>query len=399
MRHALPLAVLCCALLAPLARGQVIVNSFLDQPDADLNDGLADFDPDAPGQQITLRAAIQQADHDGGATTIQLPAGTYLLTLKGADEDDAATGDLDIDADITITGDGAATTIIDAHKLKDRIFEVHSGNVEISGLTLLKGAAPKDETGGGLRNHGGTVAFHDAIIAKCRSGLDAGGFDTRGGSSTLTDVLIQKCKAKADGGGMGADGGDATLDRVTFDRNKAHGSGGGWENFGQTIEATNCTLSGNGAKNGGGISLAGGAIQTLTNCTIAKNHGKHGSGIATDDDTEGSNECVVQNTIFANKAKTNCAGELISEGGNIDTGTSCGFSKGDQSSTNPQLSKLADNGGKTPTMAIAADSPAVDVGTDLGAPSIDQRGQTRVDVQGVGTSITDSGAYELEQRG
>src|SRR5262245_6450099 len=279
------------SLLCGAARAQVVVNSFLDLPDADLNDGVADVDLATDGQQITLRAAIQQADFNGGATTIQLPAGTYVLTIQGQDEDAAATGDLDIDADITLVGDGAATTIIDGHKLKDRIFEVQEGNVDISGVTLLKGNSRIGETGGGLRNSGGTVAFHDARIVKCKSGQDAGGFDTRGGSSTLTDVLIQKCKAKGDGGGMGADGGDVTLDRVTFDRNKAKGAGGGWENFDQTIEATNCTLSGNGAKNGGGISLAGGAIQTLTNCTIARNRGKHGSGIATDDDSEGSNEC------------------------------------------------------------------------------------------------------------
>ncbi|NCX97318.1 MAG: hypothetical protein EBX35_01675 [Planctomycetia bacterium] len=46
----------------------------------------------APG---TLRQAVIQANATPGADTIMLRAGTYRLTLAGADEDAAATGDLD----------------------------------------------------------------------------------------------------------------------------------------------------------------------------------------------------------------------------------------------------------------------------------------------------------------
>src|SRR4051812_47600018 len=51
-----------------------------------------------PGGACTLRAAIQAADYlTGGPYTIDLQAqGTYPLTLTGADEDLAATGDLDL---------------------------------------------------------------------------------------------------------------------------------------------------------------------------------------------------------------------------------------------------------------------------------------------------------------
>jgi hypothetical protein len=57
----------------------------------------------------------------------------------------------------------------------------------------------------------------------------------------------------------------------------------------------------------------------------------------------------------------------------------------------PQLAPLALNGpGKTPTMAIAATSPAVDAGFDDAAPLDDQRGVARP--QGGGPDI---GAYEL----
>jgi predicted outer membrane repeat protein len=56
----------------------------------------------------------------------------------------------------------------------------------------------------------------------------------------------------------------------------------------------------------------------------------------------------------------------------------------------PQLAPLANNGGPTPTMAIAASSPAVNHAAAATCPSIDQRGVSRP--QGSGC---DAGAYEL----
>ena len=71
----------------------------------------------------SLREAVQAANTDiavdgctagSGADTIVLPAGTYRLTLAGADENGNASGDLDILSDVTIEGAGAATTKIQA---------------------------------------------------------------------------------------------------------------------------------------------------------------------------------------------------------------------------------------------------------------------------------------------
>jgi len=70
------------------------------------------------GAVCTLRAAIQETNALGGTNTIILPSGTYTLSIAGTDENASASGDLDIvmgsDIDnLTITGAGAATTIID----------------------------------------------------------------------------------------------------------------------------------------------------------------------------------------------------------------------------------------------------------------------------------------------
>jgi len=69
----------------------------------------------------SLREAIQAANTDSavdgctagsGADTITLPAGYYTLTIAGANEEDNATGDLDILDDLTINGDGEGYTVI-----------------------------------------------------------------------------------------------------------------------------------------------------------------------------------------------------------------------------------------------------------------------------------------------
>ena len=62
---------------------------------------------------ISLRSAIMAADSHGGSNTIILPAGLFLLTIPGANEDASASGDLDLKGKIQIKGTNASTTIID----------------------------------------------------------------------------------------------------------------------------------------------------------------------------------------------------------------------------------------------------------------------------------------------
>ena len=56
-----------------------------------------------------------------------LPAGTMTLTIAGAGENNAATGDLDIHGSVTIKGKGAGVTIVDGNNL-DRVFDIFSGH-------------------------------------------------------------------------------------------------------------------------------------------------------------------------------------------------------------------------------------------------------------------------------
>src|SRR6188768_1822260 len=62
---------------------------------------------------VSLREAICAANNTAGDDTITLPSGTYILTLVGTNDDLNQSGDLDIRSNITISGAGAATTIVD----------------------------------------------------------------------------------------------------------------------------------------------------------------------------------------------------------------------------------------------------------------------------------------------
>ena len=80
--------------------------------------------------QLSLREAIIAANNTSGADQIVVGEGTFSLALSGADEDLAATGDLDITEDVTIVGLDQLTTIIDANGL-DRVFDVQSGDLTV----------------------------------------------------------------------------------------------------------------------------------------------------------------------------------------------------------------------------------------------------------------------------
>src|ERR1700757_1679811 len=90
-----------------------------------------------PGS-CSLREAVIAANANPGPDTIVIPAMTITLAIGGRGEDAAATGDLDLTDDVTISGAGAGSTIIDGGGL-DRVFDVRAGTASISGVTIRNG--------------------------------------------------------------------------------------------------------------------------------------------------------------------------------------------------------------------------------------------------------------------
>ncbi len=379
----------CAALLvagASTARAETItVNSTLDRPDADLQDGVCDADLGTAGLQCTLRAAIQHANATAGTHVIVVPAGRYRLTIRGSGENAGATGDLDITGNVSVQGAGASSTVIDCAKAKDRAFDVRSSAVAtISGFTITRGTAPSSESGGGIRDLG-DVTVSDCVISKCRAGDDAGGFDIQSGSGTLERVWITKCRARDDGGAIDVDGGSLFLDSCTLSKCFASSEGGGIENSSVSVAMVNCTVSSNKANlNAGGISVEEAGSFFLTNCTVAFNRAKKAGGISIADEAFGANLCSVTSSIVAFNRGGNADKALVSNGGNIDSEDTCGF---DHPRTNPKLSRLAANGALAPSHAIGATSPANGIADCTEGLTVDQRGAPR-------GNTCDAGSYE-----
>jgi CSLREA domain-containing protein len=348
----------------------------------------------------TLRAAIQEANAHAGLDTISIPAGTYVLTIAGRDEDLAATGDLDITDTVTIAGAGAPTVIIDGNGI-DRVFDVFpSGTTTISGVTIRNGN-PGEASGGGIISAGvggGVVTLNlSNVIVTRNTAAGFGGGIANSDVLSLSDVTVSDNTCPEPGclGGGLYNSGTATLNRVTVSGNSsATGGGGIGTDF--DVNVTNVTLSGNSANIGAAMEHKNG-LATLTNVTITGNTATPGGGAFLN-----LADVTFKYTIFAHspagEACVNSGTSFVSMGHNIDVGTGCALTAtGDLSNTDPVLGSLQSNGGPTQTHALLAGSPAIDAGgTDCPPPATDQRGTTRpMDGNHDGISRCDIGAYEL----
>ena len=227
------------------------VNTTLDTVAVNLKTGQ-----DATGR-ISLRSAIQAANAKPNADTIVVPAGTYQLTLTGANEDNDATGDLDINSNVTIKGKGSSSTIVDANNI-DRAFQILSGKVQISGLTIEHGRADK---GGGILNSGGKVTLTSDVFLN----NVAVGSNGSNGRNALGDVSVGgdggngNDGGNAIGGGIANQAGTMTVSKIAIIGNLAQGGDGGVGGTGGFGTTTALFPGGSGATAQGGRGGAGGS--------------------------------------------------------------------------------------------------------------------------------------------
>ena len=379
---------------------------------ADTNDGSCNAD-------CSLREAIIAANAAGGTNTIDLPAGTYTLTLAGGDEDASATGDLDIThGSLTISGHGSDTTIIDGGGI-DRVFQIigSSTHVTIHDVTIRNGNLPTGKSGGGILNNG-VLTLNSVIVSgntvNGTASTDVGGGIDNGsgpgiGTLTITNSMISGNRADRGGGLFHTGSGTLTITDSTISGNTAR-AGGAMVSFGPAL-IVNSTISGNtGSSNNGGI-INDNAILTLINVTISGNSSRpgFGDGIFNTDNSSAAltNVTIIgnagtgidngetavvtlRNTIIAGNAES-CNGTIVSAGHNLSSDSSCNFTgTGDLNNADPRLGPLAFNGGPTLTHALLSGSPAIDAADPAQFPSTDQRGVSRPQLGG-----PDMGAFEL----
>lgn len=388
--------------------------------------------------QCSLRAAVQEANRGSIAdVTIVLPAGLYRLTRHGIDEDDSATGDLDIQVSLNVVGAGSAMTVIDGDA-SDFVIDARprDGNpgmalrtLRLQGLTLtgavfsipppsgafaalivgdgvqgtLRDVVVRDNATPGIDNRGCLEGFNVRVVGNARQpdrampdgGLvaDAGGVTSNGDNSCL---LLEDSEVSGNGGnGIGAAYGLVGLRRVLVSANADIGillNGG---RLAARLE--NVTVSNNGT----GILNDGGSITRIRNSTIADNRNL---GIL--DAHGGTGEFVtLTNTVLAGNnlvsgSDTECLGSVASEnGGNLIERFSAKWCNGfvalpgDQLNVDAGLSPLDNNGGFTRTHRPGPN--LIDRGVDEVCSALDQRRAMRpADGDGDGQAHCDIGAFE-----
>ena len=335
--------------------------------------------------ECSLREAILYTNGLAGSDTIELPPGTYTLSLMGTGDDLGYVGDLDITDDVSIHGPYGETTIITAAGVGDRVFHIHSGPSVIFSYLEINGGQ-LNGIGGGILNEG-QLSIWGCVIRDNRSYDSSGGnrgggiFTTTGGILWLHESTVTGNWSGATGGGLYIEAGaSTTIYQSTFSFN--YGETGGGAAIAGFAGIENSTFSGNlSGHSGGGLYVSDTA--ELDSVTFSGNiAGVSGSAISSSGSIELTRSLI----------DGDCTGTgIVSHGFNLESpGNSCGLvATGDlPNQADAMLKPLAGYGGPTPTHALRENSPAIDTG--FGCLTTDQRGFYRPNLIGC-----DAGAFEF----
>ncbi len=255
----------------------------------------------------TLRDAITQANQAAGADTITFQfAAPGTITLIG--------GELTVTDSLTLTGPGAARVTLDANQ--GRAFHLVNANASdktfaISGMTIVNGVTPNNESGGGLFYEASSIhadiRLSDLVFQQNTASRNGGAVSVAGANLTLSDVVLRGNGAvgqfQPSGGGLYFSRGQLRIDRSIFVDNRAQ-YGGGLHIASPGARATiaDTVFQENTAQQGGGIDTITVESFTLSRSALIENVAisSYGGGIyfsgATNTDTPQS---VIENTTFS----------------------------------------------------------------------------------------------------
>jgi hypothetical protein len=354
-----------------------------------------------------LIAAVNTANASGGANTIQLQAGTYLL--KAPDNNtDGPNGLPSITSVLEIVGAGAGTTIIerDATASDFRLLHVAAtGRLKLERLTARGGRITGQSPGGaGILNRGTAILSQSALTDCVTVGIDAGGgggivsvgpliiagstvsrnsasgfgggISTLGGQLTVVDSTINGNTGNI-GGGLFIGGQTATIIGSTIANNTATDGSGGGVFSSSTVAIINSTLTGNFTNFGGGGLADSGGGGVIINTTIANNEIPVGG-----EALFASSTLAVYNTIVSGRqilGHPACFGQVTSLGNNLFSDGSCAVTLlADDHTGDPRLGDFTDDG--TPGhgfLPLLRRSPALNAADPGACLPTDQRGHKR----------------------
>jgi hypothetical protein len=381
---------------------------------------VSNINDSGPG---SLRAAVVQANSDGGGDTI-----TFSSLFNEPQTIALTSGELQLTggATTTITGPGANLLTISGGG-QSRVLYVDFSSAALSGLTISGGSvASSDFGGGGVLSVGSTLTLTNVTVSRNSTGGNGAGVACSGTGSATT--LINCTVSGNTGSGFGSGLYNGTYDTMTLigctvgnnsgaykgggllnsgtlsmtnctinansTGNPTSGLGGGLLNTG-TVSMINCTVSGNTADVFGGGLVNGGTL-SMTNCTVSGNSTKYGEAGLVNSGTLTMTNTIVAGNSFGDvhgALQPGSANNLIGDGSDL-TGISNGSQENQvgtaQAPLDPVLAPLGDYGGPTFTMALLPSSPAIGAATSsAGVPITDQRGQPRA-------GRVDIGAFESQ---
>lgn len=289
-----------------------------------------------PAGTVTLRSAIQAANHTPGPNTINLTLpGVYRITTLGTTTDNTA-GELAITStsNLNIINTSGGTAVVNGGGL-NRVFDVNPTasttpfSVTFQGFWIVGGAASPgdgaDGSGGGIRAQGGaSIVLTNMTVAGNTATADGGGISMESvnndstGTLTVNNSTIRYNYAGDAGGGIETDGtGLVTVNSGSvIDHNVCVNQGAGiWlDAGGAALNVTGAIVSNNAAVTmlGGGIGNAGAGNVNIASSLIEDNFaGGNGGGFA---DAANTGNLTVTNSLFLNN-RSAVNGGGIQEGG------------------------------------------------------------------------------------
>lgn len=291
-------------------------------------------------------------------------------------------GELTIGKNLTISGSGARLLTVQraaGNPTDFRIFNITSGTVSISGMTISNGS--NSGGGGGVLNVGGTVTLNNLTVSGNTGG--SGAIRNSSGVMTILNSTVSNNPGGLGAGGILVGGGTVNIANSTVSGNEGSGVGGIGVSSGGTLNMNNVTVTGNSipssnTTSAGGVNTVSGGTTNLRNTIISDN-------------------------FAAGSTSPDVRGNFTSNGNNLignSTG-STGFSTGlnDKLNVSANLAGLVNNGGQTDTHRPNAGSPAIDGGNACVTAAVcpannppialtfDQRGDGYPRQQGSGVDI------------
>jgi LysM repeat protein len=390
-------------LIAALVLGAALIPPRLVRAATWAVDDLGNANDAAPGDGVcdtgsgvcTLRAAITEANAQASNDFIIFTTNGTIVLGGAAGEDANASGDLDIanNGALTITGNGAGTTVIDGNA-NDRVFQVLSGaTLTLADLTITNGRV-SGLNGGGILNGAVLTLSGVALLGNTAAAGGIGGGLTHnsvGNTVTIADSTISGNTASV-GGGIYIAAGTVTIERSLLAGNSASAYGGGvYVGGGTTLNLNNSTARANTTPGDGG-GLYNDGVAFLNNATLSENTATgNGGGML------GNTAVRPHNTVIAGNsagADPDCSGFFNSQNFNFleNASANCvifGTTTNDVTGVNP----LGVFGGAV--YPLLAGSPAIDAGDPGSCPALDQQGSPRPnDGDGDAMAVCDVGAYE-----